>query len=100
LSPEYRKCGKELLDQEIVIPRKVYMKPQLNMRISGLQPAAKRDMSPTLKAKPVDPGSFYSCIEPPVNNHIDVGVGRKHRDGSCGCQGIDSQNAIFDVISL
>jgi len=38
------------------------VKPQSNTSISGLQPAVEPDMSPLLKAKPVEPVSFYPCI--------------------------------------
>jgi len=38
------------------------VKPQSNTSISGLEPAAEHDMSSLLKAKPVEPVSFYPCI--------------------------------------
>jgi len=38
------------------------VKPQSNTMISGLEPAAKRDTLPLLKAKPVEPVSFYPCL--------------------------------------
>jgi len=36
--------------------------PQLRTRISGHQPAAKGDMSPVLRAKSIEPVSFYPCM--------------------------------------
>jgi len=38
------------------------VKPQSNTTISGLEPAAVPDTSPSLKAKPVEPVSFYPCL--------------------------------------
>jgi hypothetical protein len=38
------------------------VKPQSNTSISGLEPAVELDTSPLLKAKPVEPVSFYPCI--------------------------------------
>jgi len=38
------------------------VKPQSNTSISGLEPAVEPDTSPLLKAKPVEPVSFYPCI--------------------------------------
>jgi hypothetical protein len=38
------------------------MKLQSNMTLSGLEPATACDMSPVLKAKPVETVSFYLCI--------------------------------------
>jgi len=38
------------------------VKPQPRTSISGLEPAAERDTSPVLKAKPIEPVSFYPCI--------------------------------------
>jgi len=38
------------------------VKPQSNTTISGLETAAEPDMSPLLKAKPVEPVSLYPCI--------------------------------------
>jgi len=42
--------------------RRGLVMPPSNMSISGLEPAAERNASPLLKAKPVEPGSFYPCI--------------------------------------
>jgi len=36
--------------------------PQSNTTISGLEPAAEPDTLPLLKAKPVEPLSFYPCL--------------------------------------
>jgi len=38
------------------------VKPQSNTTISGLEPAAEPDTLPLLKAKPVEPVSFYPCL--------------------------------------
>ena len=38
------------------------VKPQSNKSIAGLEPAVEPDTSPLLKAKPVEPVSFYPCI--------------------------------------
>jgi len=38
------------------------VKPQLNTTIYGLEPAAEPDTLPLLKAKPVEPVSFYPCL--------------------------------------
>jgi len=75
------------------------VKPQSDTSISGPEPAAERDTSPLVKAKPVEPVSFYPCIQSPANHHIDFGFGRRHGDGSCVSGGIDRQIVIFDVIS-
>jgi hypothetical protein len=37
-------------------------KPRLNTSISGLEPAAEPDISPLLKANPVEQVNFYPCI--------------------------------------
>jgi len=42
--------------------RLVSMKMQSITSVSGLEPAAQRDTSPLLKAKPDKPASFYPCI--------------------------------------
>jgi len=39
-----------------------WVKPQSNTSISWLEPAVEPDTSPLLKAKPVEPLSFYPCI--------------------------------------
>jgi len=39
-----------------------WVKPQSNTTISGLEPAAELDTLPLLKAKPVEPVSFYPCL--------------------------------------
>jgi len=38
------------------------VKPQSNTTISVLEPAAEPDTLPLLKAKPVEPVSFYPCL--------------------------------------
>jgi hypothetical protein len=38
------------------------VQPQSKTSISSLEPATERDMSPLLKAKPVEPVCFYPCI--------------------------------------
>jgi len=38
------------------------VKSQSNTTISGLEPDAEADMLPLLKAKPVEPVSFYPCL--------------------------------------
>jgi hypothetical protein len=76
------------------------VKPQSNMRISSLEPAAEPYISPLLKVKPVDPVSLYPCIWPPANHHIYFGFGQRHSDGSCVTGGIDKQCVIFDFICL
>jgi len=73
------------------------VKPQSNSSISSGEPAAEPDSSPLLKVKPVEPVSFYPCIWPPANYHIDIGFRRRDGDGSCVCRRIDMQTVIFDV---
>jgi len=75
------------------------VKPQSNTTISGFEPAPELDMSPLLKAKRVEPVSFYPCLSPPANHHIDFGFGRRHGDGSCVSRRRDRQIVIFDFIS-
>jgi len=76
------------------------VKPQSNTSISGLEPAAEPDTLPLLKAKLVEPVSFYPGFQPPVNHHIDFGRRRRHGDGSCVSGGIDRQSVIIDIICL
>jgi len=73
------------------------VKPQSKSSIPSGEPAAKPDSSPLLKAKPVEPVSFYPCIGPPADYHIDIGFRRKDGDGSRFCGRIDMQNVIIDV---
>jgi len=73
------------------------VKPQSKLSIPSGEPAAEPDLSPLLKAKPVEPVSFYPCIWPPANYHIDIGFRRRDGDGSCVCGRIDMQTVIFNV---
>jgi len=73
------------------------LKPQLKSSIPSGEPAGKPNSSPLLKAKPVEPVSFYPCIWPPANYHIDIGFRRRDGDGSCVCGRIVMHTAIFDV---
>ena len=73
------------------------VKPQSKSSIPSGEPAAEPDSSPLLKAKPVEPVSFYPCIWHPDNYHIDIGFRRRDGDGSCVCGSIDMQTVIFDV---
>jgi len=73
------------------------VKPQSKSSIPSGEPAAEPDSSPLLKAKPVEPVSFYPCKWPPANYHIDIGFRRRDGDGSCVCGRIDRQNVILDV---
>jgi len=75
------------------------VKPQSDTTLSGLEPAAEPDTSSLLKAKPVEPVSFYDCIVPPANHHIDFRFRWRHGDSSCVSGRIDRQSAIFGVIS-
>jgi hypothetical protein len=74
------------------------VKPQSNTSISGLESATETDTSRCLQAKPVAAVSFYPCMLPPANHHIDFGRRRRHGDGFCVSGGIDRQSVIFDVI--
>jgi hypothetical protein len=73
------------------------VKPQPKSSIPSVEPAAEPDLSPLLKAKPVEPVSFYPCIWPPANYHIDIGFRQREGDGSCVCGRIDMQTVIFHV---
>jgi len=75
------------------------VKPRSKSSIPSGEPAAEPDLSPLLKAKPVEPVSFYPCIWPPANYHIDIGFRRRDCDGSSVCGRIDMQNVILDVWS-
>jgi hypothetical protein len=68
--------------------------------MSVIGPAAKPFSSPWLKAKPVEPVSFYTCMYPPANHHIDIGFGRRHADGSCVIRAIDRPSVIIEGICL
>jgi len=73
------------------------VKPQSKSSIPSGEPAAEPDSSPLLKAQPVEPVSFYLCIWPPANYHIDIGFQRRDGDGSCVCGRIDMETILFDV---
>jgi len=73
------------------------VKPQSKSSIPSGEPAAEPDSSPLLKAKPVEPVSFYPCIWPPANYHIDIGFRGRDGDGSCVCGRIDMHNVILNV---
>jgi len=73
------------------------VKPQSKSSIPSGEPAAEPDSSPLLKAKPVEPVSFYPCIWPPAHYDIDIGFRLRDGDGSCVCGRIDMQSVILDV---
>jgi len=73
------------------------VKRQSKSSIPSGEPAAEPDLSPLLKAKPVEPVSFYPCIRPPANYHIDIGFRQRDGDGSSICGRIDMYNVILDV---
>jgi len=75
------------------------VKPQSKSSIPSGEPAAEPDLSPLLNAKPVEPVSFYPCIWPPANYHIDIGFRRRDGDGSSICGRIYMQNVIPDIWS-
>jgi len=75
------------------------VKPQSNMSTPGLQPTAEFDTSPLLKAMPVEPVSFYPCLEPQFYQHIDFGFERRHGDSCWFWGGIHSHIVILDIIS-
>ena len=75
------------------------MKPQSKSTIPSGEPAAEPNSSMLLKAKSVEPGSFYPCIYPQGNYHIDIGFRRRDGDGSCVCRSIEVQSLIFDMRS-
>jgi len=53
--------------------RQGLVEPQSKSFIPGGEPAAEPDSSMLLKAKPIEPVSFYPCIWPPANYHINIG---------------------------
>jgi len=73
------------------------VKPQSKSSIASGEPSAEPDSSLLLKAKPVEPVSFYPCIWPPSNYHIDIGFRRRDGDSSCVCGMIDMQIVTFDI---
>jgi len=75
------------------------VKPQSKSSIPSGEPAAEPDLSMLLKAKPVQWVSFYPCIEPPANHHIDIGFRRRDGDGWSICGRIEVQTVLFDVWS-
>jgi hypothetical protein len=72
-------------------------KPQSKSTIPSGEPAAEPDSSMLLKAKPIEIVSFYPCIYPPANYHIDIGFHQREGDGSWVCGRIELQTVIFDV---
>jgi len=82
------------------------LNPQSKSSIPRGEPAAEPDSSTLLNVKPVQPISsvepvnFYPGIWSPANYHIDIGLRRRHGDGSCVYGRIDMQTVIFDVQSL
>ena len=73
------------------------VKPQSKSGKASGEPAAMPDSSQLLTAKPVEPVSFYACMGPPANYHIDIGFRSGDGDGSCVCGIIDMQNVILDI---
>jgi len=73
------------------------VKPQSKSSRPSGEPAAEPDLSPLLNAKPVEPVSFYPCIWPPANYHIDIGFRRRDGDSSSVCGRIYMQNVILDI---
>jgi len=72
-------------------------KPQSKLSRPSGEPAAEPNSSTLLKAKPVEPVSFYPSIEPPANYHIGIGFRRTDGDSSRVCGRIDMQSVILDV---
>jgi len=75
------------------------VKPQSKLRVPTGDPAAEPDSSPLLKAKPVEPVSFYPCLWPPADYHIDIGFRQRDGDGFGVCGTLDMQTVILDVWS-
>jgi len=75
------------------------VRPQSKSSIPSREPAAEPDSSPLLKAKPVEPLSFYPCLWPPANYQIDIRFWWRDGDGSCVCGRMQMQTVIFDVWS-
>jgi len=75
------------------------VKPQSTTSIAGLEPAVELNLSTLVNAKPVEPESFYPCMESPANYHIDFRFGWRHGDSSCICRGLDRQTVMFDIKS-
>jgi len=73
------------------------VKPQSKSSIPSGEPAAEPDSSMLLKAKPVEPVSFYPCIYPPANYHIDIRFRRRDGDSSSFCGRIVVQTVLFDI---
>ena len=73
------------------------VKPQSKLSIPSGEPAAEPDSSPLLKAKPVEPVTFYPCIWPPADYDIDIGFRRRDGDASCVSGRLDMETGIFDV---
>jgi len=73
------------------------MKQQSQSSIPSGEPAVEPDLSQLLNVKPLETVSFYPCIWPPANHHIDIGFWQRDRDGSCFCGRRDMPRVIFDV---
>jgi hypothetical protein len=73
------------------------VKPQSKSSIPSGEPAAEPDSSLLLKAKVVELVSFYPCVYPPANYHIDIGFRQRDGDGSSICGSLVVKTAIFDV---
>jgi len=71
---------------------------QSNSSIPSLEPAAECNKSLLLKAKPVEPVTFYPCRMPPPDHHIDFGFVQRHGDRTCLSRGIDKESVILHVI--
>ena len=71
---------------------------QSNSSIPSLEPAAECNTSLLLKAKPVEPVTFYPCRMPPPDHHIDFGFVQRHGDRTCLSRGIDKESVILHVI--
>jgi hypothetical protein len=71
------------------------VKPLSKSFIPGGEPAAEPDSLMLLKAKPIEPVSFYPCISPSANNHMDIGFRRRDGDSSCVCRRIEVQTVLL-----
>jgi hypothetical protein len=73
------------------------VKPQSQSSIASGEPAAEPDLSILLKAKPVEPVSYYPYIWPPANYHIDISFRRRDGDCSSVWGRIVVQTVLFDL---
>jgi len=99
LSPEYRKCCRWHCDQEVDISGLLWWSHSRTHAYPVVEPFVDRDTSSLLNMIPLEPVSFYSCMEPPAYHHLDFGRGWGHGDGSHVSWRIDRQSVIFDIIS-